>query len=202
MTTRKKPSSPDFDKLYKSIDDSFDIEEAKVKILVFGPNLDDDNNGSELRRYIIQRCKDDKFIIVLAEHKEIQEHYLKILGPIHDLCKMEYHLAIEKDKNTDYDLIDGIIILPNSAGSFIELGMFVIKQEIHGKMLILFNNEYENTISDSFIGKGAKLALDNGRRAITRIIDYKDFDNSWTEVSKFLELIRSNKKWSRWIKKQ
>lgn len=200
MVIKKKRALPklDWDKLYEAIDGSFDIEGARIRILVFGPNLDSDETGSKLRRHIVQKCKCDEFIVVLAEHEEIQEQYSKILGPIHDLCKMEFHLAVEQDKNHGHDLIDGIIILPDSASSLVELGMFVIEEGIHRKMLILFNKKYEATITDSFIGKGPKLALDNGRRAITKIVDYQDFENSWAEVSKFLELIKSNKKWSIW----
>lgn len=194
MITNKKSSLPNLDELYKSIDNSFDVENTKVRILVLGPNLDGDGNGSVFRRYIIQKCKVDKFIVVFAEHTEIQEQYLKILGPIYDLCKMEFHLAVEKDKNNGYDLIDGIIILQDSSGSFVELGMFVMEDSIHSKMLILFNKEYETTITDSFIGKGAKLAFDNGR-AITKIVDYADLENSWSEVSKFIKSIKASKLW-------
>jgi len=204
MVTQKKRAFPKVDlvKLYQSIEDSFDIEDTKIRILVFGPNLDKDGTGSELRRHIVQKCKYDEFIIVLAEHEEIQELYLKILGPIHDLCKMEFHLAVDKDKKNGYDLIDGIILLPDSAGSLVELGMFVNEEEIHRKMLVLFNNKYETTITDSLIGKGAKLALDNGRRATTKIIDYQDFENSWAEVSKFLDLIKYNKRWTMWKRRE
>ena len=201
MVIKKKRvlPKPDLDKLYKSIEDSIDIEDERIRILVFGPNLDKDGTGSELRRHIVQKCKYDGFITVLAEHEEIQELYLKIFGPIYDLCKMEFHLAVDKDRNTGYDLIDGIILLPDSAGSLVELGMFVIEEGIHRKMLVLFNNIYETTITDSLIGKGAKLALDNGHSATTKIIDYQDFGNSWAEVSKFLDSIRSNKKWTMWM---
>lgn len=200
MTTRKKSSVTDFDKLYQSIDDSFEVEDTKIHILVFGPDLSKSEPGSELRRYIIDKCKSDSYVVVLSEYDEIQERYLKILGQIHDLCKMEYHLAKGKDKNHGHDFIDGIIILPDSAGSLIELGMFAIEDDIHNKILILFNKKYETTISDSFVGRGAKLAFDNGR-ARTKIIDYHDSIKAWEEVSKFLELIRSNKLWSTWRKK-
>ena len=77
--------------------------------------------------------------------------------------------------------------------------MFVIEEKIHSKMLILFNKEYKTKIKNNFVGKGAKRSYDNGH-AITRIIDYKDFDNSWAEVSDFLTLIKSKKIWRKWKK--
>jgi len=163
-----------------------------------GPSLDDAGPGSDLRRYIIRKCNDAQFIVVLTEYAQIQELFEKLWGPVNDLCKAEFCLAYEKDKNTGHNIIDGIIIIPNSAGSFVELGMFVIEEEIHDKMLVLFNKHHETTITDSFVGKGAKMALDNAHRATTILMDYQDFDNTWSEVSKFLTWVRYNKKWHTW----
>lgn len=192
--TKKKVTPPEFKELFQEIDDSFDVKDTNIRILVFGPDLDGDGVGSKLRKHIVNKCKEDKFVVVLAEHEEIQELYLKILDPIFDLCKMELHLAITVDKNHGQDIIDGIILLPDSGGSLVELGMFVLEDRIYSKILILFNKDYESTIHDSFIGKGAKLAFDNGR-ATTKIIDYNDFAEVWGEVSGFLKTIKSKKVW-------
>lgn len=188
----------DWDKLYTSIADAIDLSDVGIRILVLGPSLDDDGPASVLRRYIIQKCNDAQFIVVLTEYAQMQELFEKLWGPVNDLCKAEFCLAYEKDKNTGHNIIDGIIILPNSAGSFIELGMFVIEEEIHNKMLVLFNKDHETTITDSFVGKGAKMALDNAQRATTKLMDYQDFDSTWSEVSKFLTWVRYNKKWHTW----
>ena len=188
----------DWDKLYTTIADSIDVSDVGIRILVLGPALEDRGSGSDLRNHIIRKCKDAEFTVVLTEYIEMQELFQKLWGPVHDLCKMEFLLAYEKDKNTGHNIIDGIIIVPNSAGSFIELGMFVIEEEIHDKMLVLFNKDHEPTITSSFVGKGAKTALDNGRRATTEMTDYKDFDNTWSQVSEFLTWLRYNKKWQTW----
>ena len=123
--------NPDLVKLYTSIADSFDISNVSIRILVLGPSLDDAGPGSDLRRYIIRKCNDAQFIVVLTEYAQMQELFEKLWGPVNDLCKAEFCLAYEKDKNTGHNIIDGIIIIPNSAGSFVELGMFVIEEEIH-----------------------------------------------------------------------
>lgn len=200
MVTRRRiaPPNPNWDELYTSIANSIDVSNVKIRILVLGPTLDGAEPGSDLRKHIIKKCNDAQFTVVLTEYKQMQELFEKLWGPVYDLCKMELSLAHGKDKNTGHNIIDGIVILPNSAGSFIELGMFVTEEEIHSKMLVLFNKDHENTITDSFIGKGAKMAFDNGRRAITKLMDYQDLDTTWSEVSKFLEWIRSNKMWHTW----
>lgn len=199
MTTQKEVAAPVFDELYQTIEDSFELKGVKIHILVFGPDLSGDGTGSELRKHIISKCKEDSFIVVLAEHEEIQKRYKKILGTIHDLCKMEFHLATTLDKNHGHDLIDGIIILPDSAGSLVELGMFALEDRIHNKMLVLFNKDYEATITESFVGKGAKLSFDNGR-ARTKVIDYHNLEIAWQDVSNFLKEIRSRKLWKTWRK--
>lgn len=190
----------DWDKLYTSIADAVDPSDVGIRILVLGPSLDDDGPASLLRRHIIQECNHAQFTVVLAEYPQIQQLFEKLWGPLNDLCKAEFCLAYEKDKDTGHNIIDGIIILPNSAGSFIELGMFVIEEEIHDKMLVLFNKDHETTITDSFVGKGAKMALDNARRATTTLTDYRDLDSAWSEVSRFLTWVRYKKKWHTWRK--
>ena len=193
--------NPDWDELYTSIEEAFDLSDVRIRILVFGPDLDGDKPGSELRNHIIRQCDNEQFTVVLTEYEEMQELFLKILGPVSDLCKVEYGLALAKDKNTGHDIIDAIIILPHSPGSFIELGMFAIDGRIHRKMLVLFSKEFEPTIADSFVGKGPKMALDNSRPGLTKLMDYQDLDSSWSEVSKFLEFVRSHKKWHTWMRR-
>jgi len=203
MVIRRKvaPLNPNWsDELSTAIADAIDTSDTKISILVLGPNLDGDEPGSDLRRHIIQKCKDEQFTTVLAEYQQMQELFSKLWGPVYDLCKMELWLACGKDKR-GRNIIDGIVIIPSSAGSFIELGMFVFKEKIHKKMLVLFNKDHEDTMTDSFIGRGARMAFDNGRNAITKLMDYQDLDGSWSEVSEFLKRVQNEKWWHKWIKR-
>ncbi len=188
------------DELYTSIDHAIDLSTVRIRILILGPRLDGDEPGSELRRHIIQKCRDEQYITVLAEHQQMQNLFSRKWGPVHDLCKMELWLAREED-GRGHNIIDGIVILPASAGSFIELGMFVFEAGIHWKMLVLFNKEHQHTMTDSFIGKGAKMAFDNGRRALTKLMDYQDLDSSWSEVSQFLKWVQGEKWWDTWMRR-
>ncbi len=121
--------------------------------------------------------------------------YARLLGATNDLCKMEYHLACAKIK--DNDIIDAIVVIPDSEGSFVELGMLVMEDKLHDKILVLFNKDYESTMDSSFIGLGAKAAFDNGK-ARTKLIDYNKSKLAFDEVSLFLYNIRSNKTWHTW----
>ncbi|GAH44120.1 unnamed protein product, partial [marine sediment metagenome] len=125
--------------------------------------------------------------------------YEKIFGSANDLCNMEYHLAREKILGTKEDIVDGIVIIPDSAGSFIELGMFAIDDidnPLHEKFLILFNKDFEPNMTENFIGLGAKTTYDNGN-ARTRILDYEEQESAWNEVAGFLNLRKGKKYWKK-----
>ena len=202
----RRNDDPDTEELCDEIDASLvpkipEIKNKKIRVLVFGPDLKSNTTGSVLRNYIIRQCTKNKYNVVLFKHKQIQRLcrlYQNILGPAHNLCRMEYHLAIAKTPKTQKDIIDAIVIIPDSAGSFVELGMLAIADEAHLKTLVLFNESYRSRMNSSFVGLGAKAALDN--KARTRLINYNNKNIAFTEVSNFLEYIRGEKVWNHWIK--
>lgn len=193
----KKQPNIEFDELFQEIHDSFHpkIRRKKIRVLVFGPDLNDDKPSAELRKYIINKCKEDDYTVVLAEHEEIKQLYEKIFRSANDLCKMEYHLA--RGAVRGRDIIDGIVIIPDSVGSFIELGMFTIDDTLHNKILVLFNKEHASNMANNFIGLGAKSAFDNGN-ARTRLLDYNNNEVAWSEVSGFLDFRKGLKIWRMW----
>lgn len=192
--SNSSPPHPDFKPLSKSIKDAYPLKRQPLRVLVLGPCFDDDSLGSALRSHIVDQCRQQQVDVVLAEHSELRQYFANFYDPIGDLCKMEWTLATQQDNNTGYDLIDAIVILPDSAGSLVELGMFVCENSIHTKILVLFNSKHEATFGTSFIGQGAKVALDNGR-AMTTIMDYSDLPNSWTAVRRFPQIRRSFRMW-------
>jgi hypothetical protein len=190
-----------FSRLFKEIEDSLNpqIKQKQIRVLVFGPDLDSiDKPSAKLRKYIIGKCKEDAYTVVLAEHEEIKKLYDRIFPSANDLCKMEYHLAAAKIKGSD--IIDGIVIIPDSAGSFIELGMLAIDNKLHRKILVLFDKQHESRMIKNFVGLGAKKAYDNGK-ARTKILNYDDHLIAYNEVSDFLNFVKSEKIWEKWKKK-
>lgn len=199
----KRQPNTELNELLQEIQDSVyaKIGKRKIRVLVFGPDLENGEKASaKLRKYIISKCKKYDYTVVLSEHEEIRQIYEKIFGSANDLCNMEYHLAMEKLKGTQEDIIDGIVIIPDSAGSFIELGMFAIEDSLHEKILVLFNQNFEPKMSDNFIGLGAKTAYDNGN-ARTKILNYENKESAWNEVAGFLNFRRGKKFWQK-VKKR
>lgn len=179
--------------LKQEIEDSVTerLKKVKIRIFVFGPSLNSKTVGSKLREYIIAKCR-RYYTVVPAEHKEIINIYKRNIGPAHDLCNMEYDLAKH--------IVDGIIILPDSSGSLIELGMFSLHDELHRKMLILFNDKYQAEMLNNFVGQGAKSAYDNGN-AQTVIVNYRHRRIAWDEISGFLDFLKGKKYWQEVKKK-
>lgn len=202
MDTKKRKTNTEYAKLNREISDAINAKtrRKKIRVLVFGPDVTHNEPSAKLRKYIINKCKKHNYTVVLSEHEDIRQLYESIFGSANDLCNMEYHLAWEKIKHTKEDIIDGIVIIPDSAGSFIELGMLALEDSVHQKILVLFNKTFEPGMSGNFIGLGAKAAYDNGN-ARTIILDYTDKKTAWGEVAGFLDLRRSKKYWQR-IKRQ
>jgi hypothetical protein len=177
----------DFSIIKDKIDSSLSerIPKEQILVFVFGPDITRKTSGANLRRYIIKKCR-EHYAVVLAEHQDIISIYEKKFGASIDYCNMENDIA--------RNVVHGIIIIPDSAGSLIELGMFSLNDDIHEKILVLFNQKFAPDLPNNFVGMGAKAAYDNGK-ARTLVADFKDKDLIWNEVSSFLEKLKGKRMW-------
>lgn len=161
-------------------------DRIKVRVMVFGPNTDHTDPGAQLRKFIIEQCS-IHYTVVKSEHEKLIKIHRRITGATHNLCDMEREAA--KD-------VDGIIILPYSAGSLVELGMFALEPEIHGKTFVLFSDEYLEALDDSFIGLGPKLSYRIGGASV-EVADYKMKDQVWDKIYNFLLDRKARKYWAK-----
>lgn len=104
------------------------------------------------------------------------------MGKFADLCHYEFDLAGK---------VNALIIIPSSTGSFIELGLFSLFENICTNSLVLFDIKFESA-ENSFVKLGAKSAFDN-RGAKTLYIDYMDKQQAWTLVDQYLQNKQNNK---------
>lgn len=178
--------------MLRDFDDSFvneyfgslkeQAKRMKINVLLLGPNTKKGKWGAELRRYIEGRCKGERNAIY-GERKELIDAFKKTIGKYADLCSYEMHLATE--------VVDATIIIPDSAGSLVELGMFSLIYEIHPDTLVLFSNEYKQQ-NKTFIGLGPKRSYENGR-AFVETVDYRDQESVWNIVDSFLSIMKAKK---------
>lgn len=185
-----KRESEDLTKFYSEYKDAAEErwDGTKIRVMVFGPNTDHDDVGAQLRKFIVEQCN-MHHTVVKSEHEKLIKIHKKITGSTNTLCAMERDLA--KD-------VDGIIILPYSAGSLVELGMFALEPEIHGKTFVLFSDEYRKALKNSFIGLGPKLSYRIGGASV-EVVDYKKKEMVWSRIYKFLLNRKARKYWAKSI---
>jgi len=140
------------DELEKRLSDDFfqfvkgDFDDEEVKVFLCGQGLDEavnieDQVDTNIRAYLkvnierqVKGC-----IVTLAEHKKLIDAYTRAIG---EPANSTLHANL-----TDYELqlanwADLIVILPSSAGSIAELGMFAVAKKITPKLLIFFDQAY------------------------------------------------------------
>jgi hypothetical protein len=150
------------------------IEAARPKVLLLGPSASDNKPGGKLRTELKRLCWEIGTTLV-AEHEEIEKEGRKTLQGENNLTGWEAHIA----KNSHL-----VVIIPDSPGSFAELGFFSMQNEICPKMVILFDKQYKK--DTSYIQRGPRRNA-AARRANILFVDYNNPAAVWRRVSKFVQ---------------
>lgn len=150
-------------------------DKTVISILVFGPNTNHTTLGAKLRSYILQKC-DHYCVTVRCEHTGFIDSHRSMLGENKNLVFAELDAA---------RFVDAIIIIPDSPGSFVELGMLSPCKNIHEKVLILFKHKYAND-NNSFVHQGPKLAFTENHATI-KYVNYRKKRSTWEEIKPFLQ---------------
>jgi len=154
--------------------------DTKITLFLLGPGDNSKSNGRQLRSFLQKKC--EKFgIVVKGEHKELIKIFHKETESMLNLCIMERWFA-EK-------FATAVIIIPDSPGSLVELGMFVFNKKLYKKTLLLFSTAYSE---DGFITKGPKSHYKLKRTSMERI-DYGKKKEAWEIVENFLLPFKAEK---------
>ena len=172
----------DFDGSVSEYFDSLgeDAKGIKINVLLLGPGLNTGTLGAKLRRYIEGRCKGERNAIY-GERKDLINAFKKEIGKYADLCIYELDLARR-------EWVDALIIIPDSGGSLVELGLFSLVYDIHPNTLVLFSNKHNPQNEDDFINLGPKRSY-----IFIETVDYSDKELVWDIVDKFLSRMKSKK---------
>jgi|SRR5580698_1027123 hypothetical protein len=153
------------------------LDDEEVKVFLCGQGLDEthkieDQTDSNIRAFLkvkieeqVKGCK-----VTLAEHKNLIDAYSRAIGEGD---------GPKYSNLTDYELqlahwADLIVILPSSAGSIAELGMFAVSKQIAPKLLIFFDQTYG---LKSYIWNGPiRAATGPTRGARVVVTEYKNID--------------------------
>ncbi len=158
------------------------ISSTPLTILVLGPSMDAGSTkpSATLRREIYARCSDYGHA-VFGELRELISDAKSKLGEGYDLCLHEINLA---------EKADTIIIIPDSPGSFAELGLFALDSEICAKTLVLFDESHRKR--NTFLAQGPKRAYKRLKATVERV-SYDDIEYVLKLVAKELEKRRAEK---------
>lgn len=153
-----------------------DFDDEEVKVFICGQGLDaarkiEDQTDLNVRAFLkvnleaqVKGC-----VVTLAEHQKLIEAYSRAIGAA-DNTQQYPNL-------TDYELqlahwADLIVILPSSAGSIAELGMFAVSNTITPKLLIFFDQSFG---IQSYIWNGPIRAA-SARKSRIVVTEYKHVD--------------------------
>lgn len=153
------------------------IEAEKPEILLMGPKLDSTSQGARLRRELAQLCSNCGLTVTL-EHPAMEKAGAHSLGKSYNLTHWELWVAKRSQV---------LIIIPDSPGSFAELGLFSMQPGACRKMIVLFSKEHRGT--ESYIQRGPRRSAKKLGAAVP-FVDYGRVDKAWKKVSSYIQGVK------------
>jgi hypothetical protein len=158
-------------------------ERAHARLFLCGKALAkvpiEDQIGTHIRAYLWHRLEREVegCQVFMGEHKRLIEQYNVAMGKpapaADDLSKTNlsrFELSLAR-------WVHLVVILPESAGSLAELGMFSIADKLGSKLVLLMNAEYQ--ADESFINHGPVRAA----KKIGARVHYVDYEyQSWPAI--------------------
>ena len=172
----------DIARLKVKLEDALDvsISEIPIDLVVMGPGLEETTPAAILRRKIIKEAA--KYgATIEPEHPDLIEISEKKLAGGHHLTAYEMHLV---------DISDLVVIIPDSPGSFCELGLFATYTAASQKMLVLTSEDYPR--EGTYVADGPLTAARHNLAEV-HFVDYTDFAVSWALVESRLQKIRAER---------
>ena len=133
--------------------------------------------SSRLRLEVKNYIENAGHHVILGEHRGVKEMADDALPTTPSAVVSETFLAVKK--------CQCLIMIPDSPGSFCELGAWAHHKDVASKMLILADSQYENEVS--YVNPSVfSLATTFG--ATLSWVDYNDFSSSQQHLAKFIGL--------------
>ena len=157
-----------------------------LKVFVAGPiisrdwNADDWSNArasSRLRLSVKTYIEGLGHAVILGEHRGVKEMADQAIPSTPSAVVSETFLAARS--------CHCIVMIPDSPGSFCELGAWAHHKDVASKMLILGHSEYEH--QTSYVNPSV-FALASTFGARIRWVDYADFEDAKPHVTEFVDL--------------
>jgi hypothetical protein len=157
-----------------------------LRVFVAGPIISRDwtpeewanaRASSRLRLSVKDHIESLGHSVILGEHRGVKEMADQAIPSTPSAVVSETFLAARS--------CHCIIMIPDSPGSFCELGAWAHHKDVASKMLILGHNEYEH--QTSYVNPSV-FALASTFGARIRWVDYSTFEAARPELDKFISL--------------
>lgn len=162
------------------------LTEKPVTIFLAGPYIEpetkSDSSGSAasiLRFQLFHRLKGEKFEVSLGTYPDLTNSFESETG--------NYHNAAEAELGHAKDVASLVVMIPNSPGSFAEIGAFSLKREICKKMLILADVTHEKSLG--YLNTGP-VACAKALGSTIENVDYTDVESCFEIVRTYSNKVR------------
>lgn len=169
-------------KVDKGLQEELGSPDIRICVFLLGPGDSSKSPGRSLREYLQRKCKEFG-VVVKGEHKELIRIFNSRTEGLLNLCHLEDWFA---DRHAN-----AVVMIPYSAGSLVEMGMFTWKPKICGKTMLIFSNEFPES-EDSFINRGTRIHY-RSKGATVTCVDYSKKKQVWKEVKSFLLKYKAEK---------
>ena len=158
---------------------------TKLKVFVAGPEIQKTWTGHDWRKKApsaLLRLRVHQHLEALAHESVLGEH--KLVASMAATTIPDTPSVVVTETYVVATSCSGVILIPDSPGSFCELASWTQSEELASKMLILANKKYEH--QTSYINPGVfSIAIDN--YAQLAWVDYRNWRSVRPAVDRFID---------------
>ena len=161
--------------------------ERPVTVFLAGPfitpEVEVDSKSSaaaKLRYELFHRLKSEGFVVSLGTYPDLVASF--------EAGTEGYHNSAEAELDHAKGVASLVVMIPDSPGSFAEIGAFSLKKEICGKMIILADRAREKNLG--YLNTGPIACAEVFGSSVERV-DYKDVDACFKIVSAFSHKVKN-----------
>lgn len=164
----------------------FALAATPIDVVFMGPDPSEGNAAAKLRTRLAEAA--EKYgVAVKPEHRVLMTTSRATLKAGHHLTAYEMHLV---------KACDLVVLIPASAGSLCELGLFSMYPGASGKLIVLVSTEFPR--KGSYVADGPLVAAANNQAEV-HYIDYDDFDAAWCLVEARIQKDQASKSMTRLV---
>lgn len=162
--------------------------EKPVTVFLAGPFINPEVNvesessdASKLRHELFHRLEGEGFVVSLGTYPDLVASFKAGTG--------RYHNSAEAELSHAKDVASLVIMIPDSPGSFAEIGAFSLKEEICRKMIILTDVTHEKSFG--YLNTGPVSCAEAFGSTVERV-DYKDVEGCFKVVRAFSNRVKTH----------